>query len=158
MSNIEPLGTIFGFPPANDFEVQEVRRIRNLGREWMTDNAQEIDEVEQRSWWKRMQFLSGEDFLLYVYRTAVAGPIVGYGMSTRREEQLYISLAVDPAYHGRGYGTAIYADMFSCAGKDEESMFAVILKNNIASIRAAEKAGFKFHTDDGKTVTYVRAK
>jgi len=149
---------IYGFPPEDDSELQEIRRIRNLGRQWMTDNTQEISEEEQRAWWKRMQLVKSEDFLLYAYRTAIWGPIVGYGMVMRREGLLHISLAVSPEYRGRGYGSAIYSDMFNCASIDDESVYAVILKSNTASIKAAEKAGFRFVEDGDKTVLYVRSR
>lgn len=147
--------------------LETVRRIRNEGRQWMTENSEEISPEEQLVWWKKSNQLSRNDFQLHVFINQVtfsgmlsqkaykSSNVIGYGMLTRREGALHISLAVDQRYRNQGYGAKIYDNM--CSSIDEP-VNAVILKNNIASIRAAVKAGFRFVEDGDKTVLYVRTK
>lgn len=165
--NIIDFKQLSGDEEAISSAIEIVRRIRNEGRQWMTENSEEISPEEQRTWWEKSSQLSDSDFRLCLFtgyvtfsgmlsqKTHKASNFVGYGMLTRREDVLHISLAVDQRYRNQGYGAKIYDNM--CSSIDEP-VNAVILKNNIASIRAAVKAGFRFVEDGDKTVLYVRAK
>lgn len=135
--------------------LEEIRRIRNVGRQWMTENSNEITAEQQVEWWSSMSQMPKKDFRFFIF-VIDGGPILGYGMLSRRQNNiLHISLAVAPEEQGKGHGTYIYDTV---ASKADEPVNAVILKNNIASIKAAEKAGFRFVEEGDKTVLYVRSK
>ncbi len=124
----------------------------------MTEDKSEITAEQQREWWERSSKLPRNDFDLAVYwplSGRLDTEVVGYGMLTRRDGLLYVSLAVDPEYRGRGYGSDIYSATFNGVN---ESVYAAIYENNIASIKAAEKAGFKFLEKRDNMVVYVRSK
>jgi len=130
---------IFGAVVDSEEEVEALRRIRNLGRMFMTGTQVEISPREQLKWWREQRKVIGKDFLPIIYRRRDDAEIVGYGILNRKSEGLYISLAVAPAHRGFGYGTSIYYDMHERAG---EAVYAVVLQTNLASLSAARKAGY----------------
>jgi len=73
--------------------------------------------------------------------------VVGYAYLSDRDGKTWISLAVHPDHQGQGIGTCIYARFFD--------VWAEIRTDNIASLRAAEKAGYTVvHSDDEKVVMH----
>lgn len=113
---------------AEDFE--SIRHIRNAGREWMDDTAEVTPEQQETFRSRRPRIL--------IYR--VGDVIVGYGMVTRREGRLWVSLAVRPDYQGHGIGTHIYFDQRKRWTLD--AVYARCRVANAPSIHAAETAGY----------------
>ncbi len=146
---------IVGKPVETDMELEIVRLIRNSGRQWMTENTNAISSTEQKKWWANRS----DDLKMFVYWLKSSDQQkmhVGYGLLSRRDDsKLYVSLAVMEPMRGKGIGVQIYSDLVE---RVNEPVYAVILKNNIASIKAAEKAAFKFQEDGDKTLLYVRSK
>ena len=55
-----------------------------------------------------------------------------------------ISYYIAPAYHRQGIGTAlIQHTLAACPGVQIRHLFAIVLENNMASIRLLEKSGFE---------------
>lgn len=127
-------------------DAEVVRNLRNLGREWFADNHL-ITKDEQATWWASMRALSRKDFTCMVLAVPKppctdpirTGTVVGYGMLTRRDDRLWVSLVVSAGSRGLGWGRRIYEDLRRSA---QEPIFAAIRHDNIASRRAAEGAGF----------------
>lgn len=128
---------IMPFRPLATFEDAEVvREIRNEGRQWMGSQAL-LSRSDQQRWFDRVSCLPARDFCCCL----VGDPPSGYGMIERRSDgRLWITLAVRETARGRGLGTQIYADMVHCA---REPIFAGIRRDNAASLRSAEKAGYR---------------
>lgn len=141
---------------ASESVLEEVRLIRNAGRTNMTDNTEEISTEAQASWWEKMRKLPAADFRLFSFFLPTVPNIVGYSVLSRRNESLYISLAVHPSWRGRGFGSHIYR---KTVAETSEPVYAVILKTNIASITAAKNAGFTpvEGGDDGRLLLLKRS-
>ncbi len=135
---------------ATDADIEVVRVIRNAGRQWMTEDTSEVSTEQQRNWWQVARWAA--DTKLVVYREKRNPRIIGYGLISRRNGGLVVSLAVAPEHQGVGYGTEIYRDL---ASRASEPVMAKIRADNKASIRAVEKAGYKFFGRDEKVVYYV---
>ena len=88
----------------------------------MTRDTAEIDPDDQASWW------DAEERELYLFDS------VAYALITERNGETWISLGVLPEHRGKGIGTRIY-QLFPHAN-------AEIRVDNVASRRAAQKAGF----------------
>lgn len=125
-------------------DLEFVRLTRNTGKEWMTGNRSFIQPGQQFEWF----MLEAPD--LWVFEDDFNQ--VGYALITERGEdgKLWISLAVRPGAQGHGVGTWIYETVAQSYGGTE--IFAEIFKSNIASRRAAEKAGYQVVEETADTV------
>lgn len=140
------------------FELDAMRVIRNFGRDQMTEDTNEISAAQQEVWCSSVRNLPPQDFRLVLgyeelplSATSLTSQVVAYGMLTRRPHGLAVSLAVAPGYQGQGYGTSIY---WRLANETHEPVFATILKTNLASIRAAEKAKYVRSSESERVVVY----
>ena len=152
-----------------DRELEAMRIIRNGGREWMTEDKSEVTLEQQAAWWTLKKEVSPKDFVAVVYTSRVLGGFagvpgvgvsgafyqhVGYGILSRRDDgKLYISLAVHPRARGFGIGTFIYSDM---AKRTSEDVHAVVLKSNVASARAASRAGYYLFEENGDRMLFMK--
>lgn len=121
-------------------DAELVRKLRNQGRSWFHQDHY-INEENQAMWWHRMMGLPPQDFVCLVPAIIRPGMPVGYGMLARRGDgRLWVSLAVDTASHGQGMGAEIYKLL--ARQMTTEPVYAAIRRDNLASRRAAEKAGY----------------
>ena len=69
----------------------------------------------------------------------------GYNPLSNREIEVFYALL--PAYWGKGFASEILIKIsdYALSSSDYDSVVAPITKSNTASIRVAEKAGFKNH-------------
>lgn len=116
-------------------EALRIAEIRNAGRSWFEDDSI-IGEDQQREWFVHVMQLPATAFFCYV----LGDPVVAFGYCRRREDRLWVSLAVDPSSAGRGIGSQVYAVL---AAETSEPVFASIRRDNTRSRRAAELAGYK---------------
>jgi len=116
-------------------DAEVVRLLRNAGREWF-HSSDLITPEQQHAWWMTMSALPAWDFWCIL----VGLPIVGYGMLTRRDGRLWVSLCVDPKVRGHGYGTEIYRLIRRSASV--APVYAAIRSDNLPSLRAARTAGY----------------
>ena len=113
-------------------QLERVRFIRNVCRDWMTHYTCYIGPGEQYAWWQR------EDPELWLFDD------VAYALISRRNLRRWISLGVLPEARGKGLGTRIYSSF--------DDIWAEIRSDNVASRRAAEKAGYKLMSEGGGLV------
>jgi RimJ/RimL family protein N-acetyltransferase len=119
-------------------DVEALRMLRNMHRQWMTRNRDEITLEQQAAWWKTRD---PSRLYAYLFRNPV-GATVGAGMlSKRQDNRWWITVLVHPAHFNQGVGTAIYRYLSYAPPGD---VWAEILADNAASIRAATKAGYQF--------------
>lgn len=113
-----------------------IRATRNAGRFQMTRDTSLVHPHDSEVWWASAPnaWILDDD------------EPVGYAVLREDNHQLLISLAVAPEHQGKGYGTHIYRHFFPL-------VHAEIWEWNIASRRAAEKAGYRVLSEaDGKVV------
>lgn len=119
-------------------DVEILRLLRNAGREWFGD-SREISSDDQIAWWAANKEK--------VRCLLVGVPPVGYGMLSHREGRCWVSLGVDPTSRGKGWGRKIYEVLGRFVRPDEEPIFAAIRADNIASMTAATRAGYRVIDD-----------
>lgn len=113
-------------------DLERVREIRNDCRQWMTRDRRYIDAEQQRKWWEAVP----RDLWLF--------DGAAYALITERDRRRWISLGVAREHRGKGLGTAIYAHF--------PGVWAEIRRDNAASLRAAEKAGYVVEREQGRVV------
>lgn len=118
-------------------EVEEMRIIRNAGREWMTHDTSEISPQQQARWWAERDPERVQAWL------ALHGhEVLGYGLLTVRQGACWASLAVALDERGKGIGTAIYRHLIEQCPADR--LYIETRYDNEPSIRAAQRAGFEW--------------
>lgn len=128
-------------------DVMQLRALRNECREWMTGHTAMISEAEQLSWWQNVA--GNPEWLIKLVYAPDFLPAIGYMVLRRGINEdtgapcWYVSLGITAMFRGRGHGTRIYrmARMVDHPG-GPLVVYALIRPDNIASIKAAEKAGY----------------
>lgn len=121
-------------------DIENLRLIRNECREYMTHVTEEISQARQLLWW---QGVAGDPKwrVWLVYVPGWEEPIGFVLLRKIVRERWYVTLGLRTWMRGQGFGTMIYAAMRRQAQGDE--VWAVIREDNVASVRAAEKAGYE---------------
>lgn len=120
-------------------DVEALRRLRNECREFMTGHTKLITKAQQAKWW------SAEPRRAWIYLDK--GEPVAFVYIRRQDGMNWITLGVTKKARGQGLGTLLYHVHAPCA--------AEMLVDNLASIRAAQKAGYQVvKSDDEKVVMY----
>lgn len=104
-------------------DVERLRVLRNECRKFMTGDTKTISKKAQAAWWAaapRRAWLFGDDAFAYIKREGGRN---------------WITLGITKKARGEGLGTLIYYTLRPC--------WARIHKDNIASLRAAQKAGYR---------------
>lgn len=122
-------------PVVTPYDLEFVRNTRNECRMFMTGFTGFISVEDQLKWWLKRD----EDTLkLYVYNDLVND--VGYGMLSYKDDRWFLSLGLQKADRGHGYGTDIYKHLVSVCPGD---VWIDVRADNEPSFRAALKAGFE---------------
>lgn len=103
--------------------MERLRQLRNECRKFMTGSTKTITKKQQAAWWAaepRRAYLFGD---------------VGFALIRREHGVNWITLGLTEKARGTGLGTMIY---YSFPGS-----YAKIRLDNLASIRAAQKAGYR---------------
>ena len=127
------------YPVLSQDDVEELRVIRNSGRQWMTRDTSEIAPEQQRAWWEHLDHAGTKVYLFRIAETSI-----GYGLIRLERGRVWCSLAVLPRYQGHGYGTQIY--QYLALSQPQWDVYAEILADNTPSIRACLSAGFQVST------------
>lgn len=115
-------------------DVEALRQLRNGCRLFMTRDQRPITVEQQRAWWARR----APELRAYLF--TVGSKPVGFGIIRQDVGRWWLTLGVDPGNRGRGIGTAIYRFLVE---HSPEPPWIEVRSDNIASLRAAARAGFQ---------------
>lgn len=119
-------------------DVMQLRQLRNECREFMTQNTEEISEGAQLMWWQNVA--GNQDWRVWLVYVPGWEEAVGFALLRRSGARWYATLGLRQWLRGQGYGTLIYQML---RAESPEDVWAAIKQENTASVRAAEKAGYK---------------
>ena len=125
-----------------------IRETRNAGRFNMTRDTSLIRPYDSEVWWASKPNVWIAEVPAFSLSSAGGAyqQRVGYAVLRQTDDGMFISLAVAPEHQGKGYGTLIYRHFHPLVK-------AEIYAWNVASRRAAEKAGLQLLSEhDGKVV------
>ena len=81
---------------------------------------------------------------------------IGYIRVEKNNNFFNISWALDETYHGKGYATKALKTVTKSSIDNISSFKAFILKENAASVKVAEKCGFKRTSKKGNLYIYLK--
>ena len=123
----------------NQDDTRRIWEIRNYPA--VRDNSSQSDEIplDKHISWFNKKYFSGQTNACFVleYDQEVAG----YCRFDSEDKGFRVSIALDPAYHGKGFGTFFLAEASSKFGQDK-TLLAEIKKNNQPSVQIFKKVGF----------------
>lgn len=137
-------------------DVEQLRVLRNQSKRWMTRFRRNISRKQQAEWWaaepRRAWLLvteKGEALAFaYVSRRRRKVRLEGGKLFTEPARN-YVTVGVRHDQRGQGLGTLMFRHVRPC--------FAEIRVDNAASLRAAEKAGYRAMYENGHLVVMVGA-
>lgn len=149
---------------ASTEDALELRSIRNLCREFMTNSQSEIPEDQQLQWFNQTYLPSSRAALnVWLIRPSASSetltsPAVGYCLlRSGPQGEMYITEGLLPSYRGQGLGSWLLTEILNARYIQDRSVIADILVNNESSIRLHEKFGFvRQSLIDDKIVRYER--
>lgn len=115
-----------------------LRTIRNECRAFMTHATEEISEDQQLLWWRTVA--GRPDWRIWLVYIPEWPEAVGFGMLRGGQRGWTATLGFRPWMRGRGLGTLLYRMLADVAGAEVR---AIIREDNLASQRAAVKAGYR---------------
>src|SRR5437868_6972796 len=125
-------------------DVEQLRRMRNHCREWMTRDRSLISAERPAEWWQE------RDPTLRACVYCTQREDVGFGLLRQESGRWWATLGVLQDWRGRGLGTEIYRHLFRLV---REEVWIEVRTDNKPSLAAALRAGFiPVETFSDKTV------
>lgn len=140
------------FREAQDSDMFDVLDIRNESRQYMTHHTEEITPEQQYDWWMTKDI---NEYRIWLVTSEYRGTelIIGFCMIRLMPNGYeWGTLAVYEQFRGLGIGTAIYEFMAS----KTDQLWIEVRNDNIASLRAAMKAGFTIQYTGDLVTTLVK--
>lgn len=134
--------------PALETDARRVWEIRNSPEvRSNSENSEEITLEKHLVWFAKKYFSNQKNLIFILDFNRLA---VGYcRLDFDAEENFYIiSIAIDPAYRGRGWGQTLLKRSLLLAGPGKKFV-AKILEHNLPSLKIFEKSGFVVYQKDG---------
>lgn len=127
-------------PVETSEQVEELRKIRNICRKFMTNNQKHISREQQQKWFKN---LNKSEFHLYLVQDKL-GTSLGYAVIAFREEVPWLTAGLLPEYRGKGLGHLVFQTMIDwCVANNYQSIMLDVLLTNENARRLYEKLGFE---------------
>jgi RimJ/RimL family protein N-acetyltransferase len=121
--------------------------------EWTNDkevrqqsfNSSDIIFEEHKAWFTKV--LNDESTVMLVFEDVAASPIGQVRIQKKDNNISIIGISVDASARGKGYAVTMLqmASNFYLEHNQQQTIYAYIKKQNIASTKAFENAGFLYH-------------
>lgn len=132
--------------------VWEIRNHPEVRR--FSGNTDFISRDEHLAWFQNT-YNSGA--LHHCFLLEKHGFVIGYCRYDYDEEKdaFIVSIALDPSYHGRGFGTQLLIESLAHVGAGK-NVLATVRKGNESSKRLFERAQFFLENEDESNYYYVK--
>ena len=142
--------------PALPEDAQAIWEIRNHPSVLEQSGSTPLDDLEShKQWFERMYFGDGNNVCFVLDD---GGKVIGYcRFDTRDDNNLAVSIGLDPDYHGRGLGHALLAGALA-KYSGNFPIVAEMQKDNLPSLKLFEKNGFERFKEDEDKYYYKYAK
>lgn len=118
-----------------------------------SNNQKEFFFKQHNVWFENKYFNSKENYCFVLENNK--GKVIGYCRYDLDDNDNYItSITIHPDYHGRGLGNILLRDTIKELKQANRTIFASILKINIASVKLFQKNHFIIYKEDEKNYYY----
>lgn len=121
----------------------KMARIRNTGREYMTNDRSKIGPFRQWLWFYGT-YLAVNGFTINAYLLSSGNEDVGYGLIRLKNRKWWVTGVIHPRYRGEGYGQLLFHFLTQTAPKP---VFLEVLKTNEVAISLYTKLGYVIYDD-----------
>lgn len=133
-------------------DVENLRKIRNECRNFMTRNTSEISYEQQQNWFKNLDNTTNKLFLMHEVYCGVAATIIGYGYIRVEDETVLLTGGLVESCRGKGYGQILFNSLLLNSKKFNLPIKLEVLKSNMVAFSVYNKIGFRVTADDGKVI------
>jgi GNAT superfamily N-acetyltransferase len=129
------------------FDYLSLRKLRNLAFHLLTTHPKKISLVSQIFFYLRRH---NHEIYIFSYRTVD----VGYVLLKKELSLTFVTILVNPKYHGVGIGTKAITTTLNLYCK-ERDIYAEVDRNNVASVNLFKSIGFRVFDAKNKFLIYV---
>ena len=143
---------LFRSPVRHDGDVEELRKIRNECKDFMTRNNNTISAEQQKKWWSNLDTETNKLFLLHEVFDGVAGIVIGYGYIRIENNEVLITGGLSATERGKGHGKKLFEYLVEISKKFGLPIKLELLKTNNRAFSIYNSIGFRVIGDDGKKI------
>jgi len=136
----------------NEYDVEQLRLIRNECKNFMTRNTSEILKEQQQQWYKNLNKEINELYLFNSVLFGVAVSSIGYGYIRIENDSVLLTGGITSSERGKGYGYILFDYLVKNAKKFNLPIKLEVLKTNTVALSVYNKLGFKATYDDEKLI------
>ena len=129
-------------------EAEILRVIRNMCKDYMTRNTDEISYEQQQEWFKTA-FKKYELYIAYAIEHGACIVDAGYGLIHLNEGEYMLSGGLVPEYRDKGLGSTLFKFLVDNCNKLQPIRLEV-LKNNTRAFKTYEKLNFVITGENDK--------
>lgn len=137
---------------SNLFEAEELRKIRNECKDFMTRSTEYISEEQQASWFEKLDKENNKVYILYASEMGVIRYSIGFGYIRYEDDAALITLGLQQSSRGKGLGKTLFKMLLNIAKEKLIPVRLEVLKTNIKAFSIYNEAGFRVVEDDGKII------
>jgi ribosomal protein S18 acetylase RimI-like enzyme len=139
-------------PVRTENDVERLRQIRNVCKDFMTRNTSEISYEQQQNWYKNINKEFNKLYLLHKIYYGVVGEMIGYGYIRVEDGVVLLTGGLIESERGKGYGSVLFENLVKNSEPFNLPIKLEVLKTNMKAFAVYNKIGFRVTADDGKII------
>jgi len=139
-------------PVQTEDDVERLRQIRNVCKNFMTRNTDEISYEQQQNWYKNLNKDDNKLFLLHKTYCGVIADRIGYGYIRVEDGAVLLTGGLIEVERAKGYGQILFEYLVKNSEPFNLPIKLEVLKTNMKAFAVYNKIGFRVTGDDGKII------
>lgn len=137
----------------SESDVESLRIIRNLCKDFMTRNTSKISKEQQKEWYSSLDLNTNKLYLLHKIHHGVISEQIGYGYIRIEDNSVLLTGGLIESERGKGFGTTLFNYLVQNCKAFNLPIKLELLKTNMIAFSVYNKIGFRVIRDDGNIIT-----